>query len=38
MPVLWILDFGVVLNVVIAQAIGAIIFYQIDRRIFKDEN
>ena len=38
MPVLKIMNCGVVTKVIVAQIIGAIIFYQIDKWILKDED
>jgi hypothetical protein len=38
MPVLWYLKYGVIINVIVAQIIGASIFYCIDKRIFKNES
>lgn len=34
---LYYLDFGIVLNTIIANLIGGIIFYWVDRKIFRGE-
>jgi hypothetical protein len=38
MPVLTIMNYGVITNVIIAQMIGAVIFYKLDEWILKDED